>query len=72
MLITERRKKKYCLTEEEMSALKMTYNILNQIVENDEELSEAIRCESCSCCDVDDTREMIQTIINLNGTDIDF
>ena len=71
MLITEIRKKKYCLTEEEMSALKMTYNVLNQI-ENDEELSEAIQCESCNCGNVDGTREIIQTIINLNETDIDF
>ena len=63
--------KRYSLTGEEMSALKMTYDVLNQI-ENDEELREAIQCESCICCDVDDTREMIQTIINLNETDIDF
>ena len=64
-------KKRYSLSEEEMSALKMTYNVLNQI-ENDEELSEAIQCEACSRGDVDDTREMIKTIINLNETDIDF
>ena len=71
MRIMEVKRKRYSLSGEELSALKMTYDVLNQI-ENDEELSEAIQCESCSCGDVDDTREMIQTIINLNGTDIDF
>ena len=71
MRTTEVKKKRYSLSGEEMSALKRTYDILNQI-ENDEELSEAIRCESCGSGDVDDTKEMIQTIINLNETDIDF
>ena len=71
MRTTQAKTKRYSLTGEEMSALKMTYDVLNQI-ENDEELSEAIECESCNCGNVDGTREIIQTIINLNETDIDF
>lgn len=71
MRTMEVKKKRYSLSEEEMSALKKTYDVLNQI-ESDEELSEAIRCESCCYSDVDDAKEMIKTIINLNETNIDF
>lgn len=70
MSITEVKKKRYELNREEIPALKKALEVIQQI-ENDEELSEAIRCMSDGGGDIEDTKEMIRTILNWNGTDID-
>ena len=69
MRISEVKKKRYELSREEVPSLKKALEVIQQI-ENDEELSEAIRCASCGCSDIEDTKEMIKTILNLNETDI--
>ena len=70
MRTSEVKKKRYELTREEFAALRKALEVIEQI-ENDEELSEAIRCESCGAGDIEDTKEMVRTILNLNETDID-
>ena len=62
-------KKRYELSREEIPALKKALEVIQQI-ENDEELSEAIRCMSDGGGDIKDTKEMIRTILNWNETDI--
>ena len=68
MRTSEVKKKRYELSREEVLSLKKALEVIEQI-ENDEELSEAIQCESCGG-DIEDTKEMVKTILNLNETDI--
>ena len=72
MRTSEVKKKRYELSREECAALRKAIEVLEQI-ENDEELAEAIRCDccACTCTDVEEAKDFIQTILNLNETDID-
>ena len=70
MRTSEVKKKRYELSREEYVALRKTIEVLEQI-ENDEELAEAIRCDCCAGTDVEEAKDFIQTILNLNKTDID-
>ena len=70
MRTNEVKQRRYSLSGEEIAALRVVDRLLEQI-ENDEELAEAIRCECCASTDVEEAREMLQTILNLNETDID-
>ena len=69
MIIATVKRKRYELKREEFAALSKTLEVLEQI-ENDEELSEAIRWASCGAGDIDDTKGMVRTILNLNATAI--
>ena len=71
MRTSEVKKKRYELTREEYMAIRKAIEVLEQI-ERDEELSKAIRCDCCcASTDTEDTKEFLQTILNLNETDID-
>lgn len=70
MRTSEVKKKRYSLSGEEIAALRVVDRLLDQI-ENDEELAEAIHCDCCACTDAEEAKDFIQTILNLNETDID-
>ena len=69
MIIETVKKKRYELEQEEFAALSKTLEVLEQI-ENDEELSEALGRASYGAGDIDDTKEMVKTILNLNASAI--
>ena len=70
MRTSEVKKKRYELSREEHEALRKAIEVLEQI-ENDEELAEVISWECCASADTEGTKEFLQTILNLNETDID-
>ena len=70
MRTNEVKQRRYSLSGEEIAALRVVDRLLGQI-ENDEELAEAIRCECCVRADAEEVKDFIQTILNLNETDID-
>ena len=69
MIIATVKRKRYELKREEFAALSKTLEVLEQI-ENDEELSEALGRASYGAGDIDDTKKMVETILNLNASAI--
>ena len=65
MLITEIKRKKYCLTEEEVLAIIQTIDVL-KIISNDDEICEVIQCEACG--GVGDAQDVLDAILSLDET----
>ena len=61
-------KKKYILTQTEASAIKEVIRLLSQITDDDD-IADTIQIEACS--EVEDTEELVNTILNLEGKDIE-
>ena len=61
-------KKKYILTQTEASAIREVIRLLSQITDDDD-LADTIQIEACS--EVEDTEELLNTILNLEGKDIE-
>lgn len=61
-------KKKYILTQTEASAIKEVIRLLSQITDDDD-IADTIQIEACS--EVEDTEELLNTILNLEGKDIE-
>ena len=68
MRTTEVRKKKYSLTQDEITAIREVIEILDTL-EKDDEISEAIQCEACES--VEDFKEILLAILRLDGQDLD-
>ena len=67
MLITEVKKKKYCLTEEETLAIIQAIDVL-QTIYDDDKICEVIQCEACGA--VRDAQDVLSAILNFDETDI--
>ena len=61
-------KKKYILTQTEASAIREVIRLLSQITDDDD-IADTIQIEACS--EVEDTEELLNTILNLEGKDIE-
>ena len=61
-------KKKYILTQTEASAIREVLRLLSQITDDDD-IADTIQIEACS--EVEDTEELLNTILNLEGKDIE-
>ena len=65
MQITEVKKRKYGLTEEEILAILQAIDVL-KIISNDNEICEVIQCEACG--GVGDAQDVLAAILSLDGT----
>ena len=68
MQIITVKKKKYILTQTEASAIREVLRLLSQITDDDD-IADTIQIEACS--EVEDTEELLNTILNLEGKDIE-
>ena len=69
MWITEVKKKRYNLTVEEISAIRLAIDVL-ETISNDDEIYGAIYREACGA--IVDAQDVLSAILNLDKTNIDY